>query len=320
MKTEIANVCLYARVSTSNGHQDPEMQLVELRQYATARGWTIAEEYIDQGVSGSKESRPALNRLMVDAHRRKFDAIIVWKLDRFARSLKHLVNALAEFDALGVAFISLRDNLDLSTPAGRLMFQIIGAMAEFERSLIQERVKAGLAHARCKGVKLGRPRRTLDLGEVAALSQYFGRLRVCTTGGAGSYAAGRPAGLSSFTCSSSFPRRCDRLVTFFSRSPTLLCSFRSEASAIFPPAHHVTACGATSPQRTGQTARKFPRGNSGFDQPSPFWMRWKLRVTLESERLMGIAIRCRFHTSFSCSGRSSYAFSRMEWTCRRVLM
>src|SRR5271168_3216873 len=137
----INRVALYARVSTLN-NQDPEMQLSELREYAGRRGWEIIEEFTDQGVSGCKESRPALNRLMSDACRRRFDAILVWKIDRFGRSLKHLVNALAELAALGVAFISLRDNIDLSTPSGRLMFQIIGAMAEFERSLIQERVKA----------------------------------------------------------------------------------------------------------------------------------------------------------------------------------
>src|ERR1035438_5420852 len=128
-------VALYARVSTLNG-QNPEMQLSELREYAARRGWTITEEYVDLGVSGSKESRPALNRLMADAQRRKLDAILVWKIDRFGRSLKHLVNGLADLDALGVAFVSIRDNLDLSTPSGRLMFQIIGAMAEFERSQI----------------------------------------------------------------------------------------------------------------------------------------------------------------------------------------
>jgi DNA invertase Pin-like site-specific DNA recombinase len=94
---------------------------------------------------------------MADASQRKFDAVLVWKLDRFGRSLRHLVNALAELEALGLSFISLRDNLDLSTPSGRLMFQIIGAMAEFERSLIQERVKAGLRNARAKGKRLGRP-------------------------------------------------------------------------------------------------------------------------------------------------------------------
>jgi DNA invertase Pin-like site-specific DNA recombinase len=149
-------VALYSRVSTTHG-QDPELQLRELREYAASRGWTIIREYTDLGISGSKDSRPALNQLMADAHQRKFDAVLVWKLDRFARSLRHLVNALAEFEALGLAFISLRDNLDLSTPAGRLMFQIIGAMAEFERSLIQERVRAGIRNARAKGKKIGRP-------------------------------------------------------------------------------------------------------------------------------------------------------------------
>ena len=165
----IARVALYARVSTSNGHQDPEMQLRELREYAERRGWQVAGEYTDHGISGSKESRPELNRLMTDAHRRRFDAILVWKIDRFGRSLKHLVNALADLGAYGVAFISLRDNLDLSTPSGRLMFQIIGAMAEFERALIQERVRAGLRNAQAKGKLLGRPRRTVDASKIAAL-------------------------------------------------------------------------------------------------------------------------------------------------------
>jgi DNA invertase Pin-like site-specific DNA recombinase len=162
-------VALYARVSTSNGQQDPEMQLRELREYAERRGWQIAEVYTDAGVSGSKDSRPALNRLMIDAKQRRFDAVLVWKLDRFGRSLRHLVNALAELEALGVAFVSLRDNLDLATPSGRLMFQIIGAMAEFERSLIQERVKAGLRNAKAKGKRLGRPPVVLDQVEVLEL-------------------------------------------------------------------------------------------------------------------------------------------------------
>jgi DNA invertase Pin-like site-specific DNA recombinase len=145
------------------------MQLSELREYASRRGWTITREYIDQGVSGSKESRPQLNGLMVDAHLGKFDAVLVWKIDRFGRSLKHLVNALADLCAYRVAFVSFRDNLDLSTPSGRLMFQIIGAMAEFERSLIQERVKAGLRNARAKGKKFGRPRVKIDAVRVAEL-------------------------------------------------------------------------------------------------------------------------------------------------------
>jgi DNA invertase Pin-like site-specific DNA recombinase len=164
----IVRVALYARVSTCNG-QDPEMQLRELREYASRRGWTVTSEYVDHGVSGSKESRPQLNQLMTDAHRRKFDAVLVWKIDRWGRSLTHLVNSLADLAAYGVAFVSLRDNLDLSTPSGRLMLQIIGAMAEFERSLIRERVKAGLRNARAKGKKFGRPRAEVDADRVAAL-------------------------------------------------------------------------------------------------------------------------------------------------------
>jgi DNA invertase Pin-like site-specific DNA recombinase len=161
-------IALYARVSTSNGQQDPEMQLRELREYAELRGLTIVGEYIDR-MTGSKDSRPSLNRLMADAGQRKFDAVLVWKLDRFGRSLRHLVNALAELEALGLSFVSLRDNLDLSTPSGRLMFQIIGAMAEFERSLIQERVKAGMRNARAKGTRLGRPPSDVDESRVEAL-------------------------------------------------------------------------------------------------------------------------------------------------------
>jgi DNA invertase Pin-like site-specific DNA recombinase len=154
-------VALYARVSTTNG-QHPEMQLSELREYAGRRGWEVAGEYVDEGVSGSKESRPALNRLMADAHRRRFAALLVWKVDRFGRSLRHLVNALADLDAYGITFVSLRDNLDLGTPSGRLMFQVVSAMAEFERALTQERVRAGLRLAQSKGKKLGRPRAVVD--------------------------------------------------------------------------------------------------------------------------------------------------------------
>lgn len=166
--TSIVRVALYARVSTLS-LQDPEMQLRELRDYAERRGWSVTEEYVDQGISGSRESRPALNRLMADAQRRRFDAVLVWKIDRFGRSLKHLVVSLAELGAWGVSFISFRDNLDLSTPSGRLMFQIIGAMAEFERALIQERVRAGLRNARAKGRRLGRPRVVVDASRIASL-------------------------------------------------------------------------------------------------------------------------------------------------------
>jgi DNA invertase Pin-like site-specific DNA recombinase len=168
---KVTRVAIYARVSTANNGQDPTMQTRELEEYCQRRGWGIAGTYVDAGVSGAKDSRPELNRLMADAHHCRFSAVLVWKLDRFGRSLRHLVNALAEFEALGVAFISLKDNLDLSTPAGRLMFQIIGAMAEFERSLIVERVKAGMRNARAKGKRIGRPPRTYlspDTREVIA--------------------------------------------------------------------------------------------------------------------------------------------------------
>jgi len=173
-------VAIYARVSTLNS-QHPEMQLAELREHASRRGWEVTCEYVDEGVSGSKESRPALNRLMTDAHRRRFDAVLVWKIDRFGRSLKHLVNALADLDAYGVAFISLRDNLDLTTPTGRLMFQVVGAMAEFEKALIQERVKCGLKNARTNGQQLGRPRRVVSNDQLLRLKAQGASLREIAT-------------------------------------------------------------------------------------------------------------------------------------------
>src|SRR5581483_1655816 len=152
----VTRVALYSRVSTLNHGQDPELQLRELREYCALRGFQVSQEYTDT-ISGSKESRPALNSLMEDAQRRRFDAVLVWKLDRWGRSLKHLVNSIAQLESLGVAFISLRDNLDMTTPTGRLLTQLLGAMAEFERSLVIERTKAGLRHARAKGKRLGRP-------------------------------------------------------------------------------------------------------------------------------------------------------------------
>src|SRR5260221_5143032 len=130
---------LYARVSTSDKGQDPQMQLRELREYCQRRGWEIVGEYVDIGVSGSKDSRPELNKLMLHAKGRKLDSILVWKLDRFGRSLKHLVNALAEFESLGIAVVSLQESLDLTRPAGLLMVGVISAMAEVERDLIRER-------------------------------------------------------------------------------------------------------------------------------------------------------------------------------------
>jgi DNA invertase Pin-like site-specific DNA recombinase len=157
---------IYARVSTTNHGQDTELQLRELREYCHRRGCEIIGEYVDNGVSGSMASRPELNRLMLDAKQRRIDAVLVWKLDRFGRSLRHLVNAIAELEAVGVAFVSLKDAIDLSTPAGRLMFGVIAAMAEFERDLIRERVRAGIRNARAKGRRVGRKAAVLD---VAAL-------------------------------------------------------------------------------------------------------------------------------------------------------
>ena len=148
---------IYARVSTLD--QEPENQLAELRQYVTARGWT-AVEYVDRGVSGAKERRPALDRLIRDARRRRFDVLVCWRLDRLGRSLKHLVTLLDELAALGVAFVSLGEGIDCTTPAGRLQLHILAALAEFERARIAERVTAGLARARRQGKTLGRPRLT----------------------------------------------------------------------------------------------------------------------------------------------------------------
>jgi DNA invertase Pin-like site-specific DNA recombinase len=162
-------VGIYARVSTSDKGQDPEMQLRELREHCQRRGWEIVGEYVDIGQSGSKDSRPELNRLMADAKRRKLDSVLIWKFDRFGRSLKHLVNALAEFESLGIAFISLKESLDLTTPAGRLMFGIISAMAEFERDLIRERVRSGIANRRAKGFRVGRKPIALDSARLQGL-------------------------------------------------------------------------------------------------------------------------------------------------------
>ena len=160
---------LYARVSTNGHGQDPEMQLRELREYVSRRGWDLAGEYVDLGISGSKEKRPELDRLLAEAHRRRFDAVVVWKFDRFARSVSHLLRALETFQSLGIEFVSLTEGVDTSTPMGKMVFTVLGAVAELERSLIVERVKAGLRNARAKGKRLGRPRRIVDVSRVAML-------------------------------------------------------------------------------------------------------------------------------------------------------
>ncbi len=160
---------LYARVSTAHNGQDPQMQLRELREYCERRGWIVAADYVDVGISGAKDSRPELNRLLADAHRRRFDALVVWRFDRFARSVSHLLRALETFRALGIEFVSLSEQVDTSTPTGKMVFTVLGAVAELERSLIAERVKAGLRNARAKGKRLGRPRVTVDAAKIANL-------------------------------------------------------------------------------------------------------------------------------------------------------
>src|SRR5437879_831973 len=162
-------VAIYARISTIGNGQSPEMQLRELREHTERRGWTLAGEYVDTGISGAKDSRPELNRLMADAHRRKFDVVAVWKFDRFARSVSHLLRALDTFRVLSIEFVSLSESLDTATPAGRMVFTVLGAVAELERSLIVERVRAGLRNARAKGKHLGRPRVGVDARRIATL-------------------------------------------------------------------------------------------------------------------------------------------------------
>lgn len=159
---------IYARVSTSD--QSADMQLAELREHARRRGWTIAGEYVDSGVSGAKSSRPQLDMMMADARRRRFDLVICWRFDRFARSTGHLLAALEEFHGLGVDFVSLHESIDTSTPLGRMVFTVVAAVAELERSIIVERVRAGIARARAKGKRLGRPPGSgIDAGQVQRL-------------------------------------------------------------------------------------------------------------------------------------------------------
>jgi len=160
---------IYARVSTTNHGQDVTLQTRELEQFAAARGWEIVGEYVDSGVSGTKDSRPELNRLIADAHKRRFDVVCVWRFDRFARSVSHLLRALETFKALGIDFVSFSEQMDTSTPAGKMVFTVLGAVAELERSLIVERVRAGLRNARAKGKTLGRPRVAVDASRIALL-------------------------------------------------------------------------------------------------------------------------------------------------------
>ena len=151
---------VYARVSTRD--QSTESQLLDLRRYVKQRNWDSYREYCDHGISGTKDSRPALNALMEDARKRRFDLVLVWRFDRFARSTKHLILALEEFRHLGIGFVSYQENIDTSSPLGSAIFTIISAVAQLERDIIAERVKAGLRRARQNGKRLGRPRAHID--------------------------------------------------------------------------------------------------------------------------------------------------------------
>lgn len=158
---------IYARVSTKD--QSCEMQLRDLRSYCAARSLVDVAEYLDVGVSGSKDSRPELNRMMDDVRKRKLDGILVWRFDRFARSTKHLLAALEEFRSAGIQFISYQENLDTASPLGQALFTIIAAVAQLERDLIRERVTAGVRNARAIGKILGRPKRIVDRDRILAM-------------------------------------------------------------------------------------------------------------------------------------------------------
>src|ERR1700751_1142480 len=162
-------IAIYARVSTKD--QSCALQIRDLKTYCTARKLTIFREYIDSGESGAKDSRPKLNELMADARKRKFDAILVWRFDRFARSTKHLLLALEEFRSIGVQFVSYQENIDTTSPLGQALFTIVSAVAQLERDLIRERVSAGIRNARANGKQLGRPRRIVDGSEMMRLRQ-----------------------------------------------------------------------------------------------------------------------------------------------------
>jgi DNA invertase Pin-like site-specific DNA recombinase len=153
-------IALYTRVSTQD--QSVDMQITDLRRYCEQRGFEVYKEYSDVGISGTKDKRPGLDELMSDARKRRFDAVLCWRFDRFARSTRHLIVSLEEFRNLGIDFVSFQENIDTSSPLGKAIFTIVSAISELERNIILERVKAGLRRAKENGRILGRPKR-LDL-------------------------------------------------------------------------------------------------------------------------------------------------------------
>lgn len=162
-----SRVAVYIRISTTD--QSTALQTDELPAYCKARGWEIVETYIDRGVSGTKDRRPALDRLMADAKRKRFDAVVCWRFDRFARSTSHLLRALEEFSALGIDFVSLKESIDTSTPVGRMVFTILASVTELERNIMRERCTAGRKAARRRGVRFGRPTADVDVKQVQKL-------------------------------------------------------------------------------------------------------------------------------------------------------
>jgi len=168
-------VGIYARVSTKD--QNCELQLRDLRTFCAARRFILVREFVDVGESGAKDSRPQLNELMAEARKRRLDAVLVWRFDRFARSTKHLLLALEEFCSLGIQFISYQENIDTSTPLGQALFTIVSAVAQLERDLIRERVSAGVRNARAKGKQFGRPRRIVSQDELKRLRSEGASLR-----------------------------------------------------------------------------------------------------------------------------------------------
>ncbi len=177
--TDLKRIAIYARVSTTD--QSTDNQLLDLKRYVSERGWTTFNEYCDNGISGTKDNRPALNELMAEAKKRRFGVVLVWRFDRFARSTKHLILALEEFRNLGIDFVSYQENIDTSSPLGSAIFTIISAVAQLERDIIAERVKAGLRRAKENGKKLGRPRAEVSKGEIYRLHSHGLSLRQSAT-------------------------------------------------------------------------------------------------------------------------------------------
>jgi len=168
-------VAIYARVSTRE--QSADMQLADLRRFAQARGWKVAGEFVDSGVSGATTSRPEFDRMTAALRRREADALLCWRFDRVGRSTMHLLAVLEELRSLGVGFVSVTEGIDTTTPAGKMVFTFLAAIAEFERGLIRERVSAGVASARERGVRFGRPRVGFDAARAVAMRQSGSSIR-----------------------------------------------------------------------------------------------------------------------------------------------